>query len=559
MYLVGIILRIAGSLCLFIFGMKMMSDGVQKSAGDRLRQTLNFMTKNRFLGVLTGFLVTVILQSSTTTTLLIVSFANAGLLSLTQSIGVIMGANVGTTLTAWIVSFVGFSLRMSDLAIPAIGIGFVMRASNWKGKNLGGFILGFGLLFLGLQYLTTEMRDINELVHFETLGVFMYGGFVTVLASAAAGIVMAALMNSSSAATVVILTMAYSGVISFEMSAAMVLGSNLGTTISMPLAAIGANTAAKRAALVHILFNAAGFLWALPLLTPLLALVAMLVPVDAVGAGATMHLAMLHTVYNVINVIVFLPFVTPFTKLVSRMVKDDDSKQPKQAKGPYVFSTFSNSKGGATELNILRAEKEIRDMAGMAASMYSNFTAFLRSLRDTVDKEGAAKLCDDLKLQEEYVDEMRGTLSDYLIQCTKGQINPKTEERVFHLLRVISDIEEMTDECYNISRLLEKNVRKDRIFKREELEDLIPYVNMVEEILGILKENLGHAPTQGLSDYIAELEKNIKKSRKKLKKLSRKRIEAGKDVRTELAFIDLVQRIEKLGEYCVGITEKIRV
>ena len=558
MYVVGIVLRIAGSLCLFIFGMKLMSEGVQHSAGERLRKTLNFMTGNRFLGIITGFLVTVILQSSTTTTLLIVSFANAGLLNLTQSIGVIMGANVGTTLTAWIVSLVGFSLRISDLAIPAIGIGFAASIAKWKYKSLGEMVLGFGLLFLGLQYLTIEMRGINEYIHFDTIGIFRYGGFVTVLASAGAGVVMAALMNSSSAATVVILTMAYSGIITFEMSAAMVLGANLGTTISMPLAAIGAKTAAKRAALVHVLFNAAGFLWALPLLGPLLMLVGFLVPVEPSGVGATMHLAMLHTLYNVINTLLFVPFVTPFTRLVSFLVKDGKEKEEKE-KGHYVFAAFSSPSSGAQQLNILRVEKEIRDMAGVTLSMFTRFTSFLRSLRESADKESAQRLCEELGKQEEYVDEMRGSLSAFLIQCAREQADPKTKQRISHLLRVIGDLEGMSDECYEISRLLEKNVRKNRIFKREELEDLIPYVNMVEEFLNILKGHLGHPPTAGLADYIGELERNIKKSRKKLKKLSRKRIEAGEDVKTELAFIDLVQRIEKLGGYCVGITEKIAV
>ena len=531
-----------------------MSDGIQRSAGDRMRKTLNFMAGNRFTGVLTGFGVTAIIQSSSATTVMVVSFVNAGLLTLTQSIGVIMGANIGTTVTAWIVSLMGFSLKISSLALPAIGLGFIFNAIKWKFKTLGEVLLGFGLLFLGLSYLTDSMSSINNLIDFNAIGAFKDMGFTAILISAGAGLVMTMLIHSSSAATAITLTMAFNNIITYEMAAGMVLGSNIGTTIDSVLASIGAKTAAKRAALVHVLFNFLGTCWALPLLNPLLDLVAFIVPVDPVGVGATVHLAMLHTVFNSINTILFLPFVNPFAKLVSYIIRE----KPKEENTHYKFAYLSAVNTSTPELNILRAEKEIRDMAGIVSSMYARFSTFLQELNEISNKKGSvADLWEELKQKENYVDEMRETLTGFLIECTRKRLNPQTERRVSRLLRVIGDIEEMSDECYGISLLLEKSVRKKRVFKREEMDELVPYVNQVGAYLDLLQEQLGYSLTLKSTIRTKKLEINIGKSRKKLQKLSRKRIEAGMDLQTELLFIDFVRRIEKLGDYCINIGEKI--
>ena len=548
------LLRMAGGLCMFLFGMKAISEGIQRGAGDRLRKTLNFMTGNRFSGILTGFAVTALIQSSSATTVMVVSFVNAGLLTLAQSIGVIMGANIGTTVTAWIVSLVGFSLKISDMALPAVGIGFVMSVAKWKHKSLGEVLLGFGFLFLGLFYLTQEMSRINEFINFNVISVFSDMGFVAVLIGACTGLLMTMLIHSSSATTAIALTMAFNNIITYEMAAGMVLGSNIGTTIDSVLASIGTNTAAKRSALVHVLFNVIGTCWALPLLRPLLALVSFLTPGDPVGVGVTMHLAMLHTVFNAINTVLFLPFVNQFAKLVCLIIREKPESENRQ----YHFAYSSVLNTSTPELNIVRAEKEIRDMAGIVSSMYAQFSKFLRELHETSDKEDAVvNLWEELKQKESLVDEMRETLTAFLIECTRKQLNPRTERRISRLFRIIGDIEEMSDECYGISRLLEKSVRKNRIFKQEEINDLVPYISQVEEFLGLLQEKLGQGASGTSAILTRKLETDIGKSRKKLQKISRKRIEAGMDVQTELLFIDLVRRIEKLGDYCVDISEKL--
>jgi len=554
MVIISMLLRMIGGLCLFLFGMKVLSDGIQQSAGDRMKKALNFMTGNRFAGVFTGFVITAIIQSSSATTVMVVAFVNAGLLSLTQSIGVIMGANIGTTVTAWIVSLLGFSINISSMALPAVGIGFILSVTKWKYKNLGELIMGFGFLFLGLDFLTKIMSAASASYNFNAIAAVSHLGFASVMIGAGAGMVMTLLIHSSSAATAIILTMAYNGVVGFEMTASMVLGANIGTTIDAALASIGTKTAAKRAALVHVLFNVIGTIWALFLLKPLLAVVHFLTPGNPVAhdPAITTHLAMLHTIFNTVNTIIFLPFVNQFAKLVSFIIREDETKEQEEH---YRFAHFSSAITDTPELNIIRVEKEIRDMAGVVSSMYASFSNVLGNLRNSSDKEKAVTdLCNELKQKEEYTDEMREILTGFLIECTRNQFYPRSESRITRLMRVIGNIEEMSDECYSISRLLEKSVCKNCAFKDEEMDDLVPYVNQVGEFLTLLQEQMGTRPPVALAIQTVEMEANINSSRKKLQKLSRKRIKAGEDIKTELIYIELVRRIEKLGDYCVDIT-----
>ena len=522
-----------------------------------MKRALNFMTGNRFVGVLTGFVITAIIQSSSATTVMVVAFVNAGLLTLTQSIGVIMGANIGTTVTAWIVSLLGFSIDISSMALPAIGVGFITSVIKWKYKSIGELIMGFGFLFLGLDFLTSTMTIAGDFFDFNAITAVSHWGFVSVLIGAGAGLVITLLIHSSSASTAIILTMSFNGVVGYEMAASMVLGANIGTTIDAALAAIGARTAAKRAALVHVLFNVLGTIWALPLLKPLLVLVHIITPGNPIAhdPAITMHLAMLHTVFNVINTLAFLPFVNHYAKLVTFIIREDKSAKENEH---YVFTAFTSAIADTPELNLIRVEKEIRDMAGITSSMYASFSAVLQSLRKRAGREKIiADLCTELTQKEEYADEMREILTGILIEYTRKQINVHSEQRISRLLRVIGYIEEMSDECYSISRLLEKSLRKDCVFRDEEMNDLIPYVNQVGDFLSMLREQLGNRQAAEVAVQAVELESNINSSRKKLQKLSRKRIEAGENVRTELFFIELVRRIEKLGDYCLDITRII--
>ncbi len=546
---IGIIFSIVGSLGLFLYGMRIMSDGIQQSAGNRLQKVLNFMTGNRFTAVLTGLVVTAVIQSSSATTVMVVSFVNAGLLTLTQSIGVIMGANIGTTITAWIVSLVGFSLKISALALPAIGIGFIMKVIRWKYRDLGDMILGFGLLFLGLDFLTKSMPTVTpEMLSFITS--FSDRGFVSILLGTGVGLVVTLLVHSSSAATAIVLTMAYGGLIPYNMAAAMILGANIGTTVDAALAAIGTKTAAKRAALVHILFNVIGTVLALIFFNPLLSLVNFLTPGTLEGAGVTTHLAMLHTVFNVVNTLIFFPFVKPFAWLVSFLIKDEDTST---SYGPYKLDYIRGSIQEAPEFNIVRAEKEIRDMAGIANYMYTRFSETLLDPQE--DK--VSDLMSEMQYKEDYADQMREQLTLFLIECTSQQLNYKSERNVSQLLRIIADLEDMTDDCYSMCLILERSVKKELNFKPRELEALAPYIQLVKDFLAFIEENLGRHLTDEQIEYAESVENKIDKSRNKLRKLARKRIEAGENVKMELLFIDLVRRIEKVGDYCYNITEAL--
>jgi phosphate:Na+ symporter len=550
------IFNIVGSLGLFLYGMKVMSDGIQQTAGERFQRTLSFMTGTRVTGVLTGFAVTAIIQSSSATTVMVVSFVNAGMLTLKQAVGVIMGANIGTTVTAWIVSLVGFSFNISAFALPAVGIGFIMTMIKWKRKDLGTVLLGFGLLFMGLDFLTKAMPKFS-VEQLEIIASFANYGFLSILLAVGIGMGVTLLIHSSSAATAIIITMGFQGLISYDVAAGMILGANIGTTVDAALAAIGAKTSAKRAALVHILFNVFGTVWALVFFHPLLAMVDLITPGAPSGTALTVHLAMLHTIFNMINTLVFLPFVDPFARLVSLIIKEKD--EPKEL-GHYRLEYKSGLIQDTAELNIFRAEKEIRDMAVLSASMYAKIGDALRAFhidaKETDKEQKVTALVKDLAEQERYADEMREELTHFLIECTRQQLSQYSEKKLSVLLRITASLEEMTDDCYGASLLLERSVKKDLVFKRKETEALTEYSGMVEQFLNLVEKQWEN-PADEVKRESEELESQINKMQSKLRKLGRKRIEAGENVKTELLFIDLVRRIEKVGDYCYSISNAL--
>lgn len=549
MVYIDTVLRILGSLGLFLFGMKIMSEGIQKTAGDRLQRILNFMTGNRFAAVLTGLAITAIIQSSSATTVMVVSFVNAGLLTLFQAIGVIMGANIGTTITAWIVSLIGFNLNVSALALPAIGIGFILyMAIKWKLKDQGEAILGFGILFLGLDFLTKALPKIDyESIAF--IASVSNLGFLSEMIGALVGVGVTLIVHSSSASTAIFITMAFNGVVDFPMAAAMILGANIGTTVDALLASIGTKAVAKRAALVHILFNIIGSVWVLILFRPFLQFVDFITPGTPTGSGITTHLAMLHTIFNTVNAVVFLPFIRPFERLVTFLIKDDPKEIQVVYRLPYTTASIQET----PELQVPRAVKEIKDLAVLVQGMFEQFQAALQAKHaGTVDD-----LVDKLKEKEDYADQMREQISRFLIECTRAQLSPRTEQRVAQLLRIVADLEDMTDDCYSLSLTLQRSYHKKLVFNRKELDALEPYILLVRDFLAFVREHLGASLSVEDLEHAKILEEKIDQFRSKLKKLARKNIESGADVKTELLFIDLVRRIEKLGDYSYSITESL--
>jgi phosphate:Na+ symporter len=359
-------------------------------------------------------------------------------------------------------------------------------------------------------------------------------------------------MHSSAATITMTITLAYRGIVNFEIAAAMILGANIGTTIDAILAAIGTKTAAKRTALVHVLFNVVGTIIALIFFRPLLRLVDLLVPGSPQGVGIATHLAMFHSVFNIMCTLLFLPVTPQFAALVSFLIKDKEGEKqglPMHYRLEYQYSTRSTP-----ELNIIRAEKEIQDMADLASTMFAGVSKTFDAFRDEGDKGPVVEsLVEDLRAKEAYADDMRVELTSFLLECTRQHLSRQSETKVRRLLRIISDLEDMTDDCFSVGLLLDRSVKKNLIFKKKEMEALIPYVAQVEDFLAFVKAHVGGGITGEQADFAEKLENTVDRSRDKLRKLGRKRIEAGEDVKTELLFIDVVRRIEKVGDYCYNI------
>ncbi|MCK5673030.1 MAG: Na/Pi cotransporter family protein, partial [Spirochaetales bacterium] len=343
------ILSIAGSLGLFLFGMKIMSDGIQKTAGDKLKSILNMMTKNRVAAVFTGFFITAIVQSSSATTVMVVSFVNAGLLNLGQAIGVIMGANIGTTVTGWIVAILGFKFKITAMALPAIGIGLPFFFSkNLNRKEIGEILIGFGLLFLGLGFLKDSVPDIKS--HPEILEFIQHltgYGFGSMILFVIIGGVITVIVQSSSAAMAITLTMAYSGWIDYPTAAAIVLGENIGTTITAYLASIGTNINARRASRAHTLFNIFGVIWMLILFKPFLSFVDFIVPGDIFsGTNHSIiptHLAMFHTLFNLTNTLIGMFIIPQITFLVRKLVPEKGIEDTEEYTFKYISAPIQDT------------------------------------------------------------------------------------------------------------------------------------------------------------------------------------------------------------------------
>ncbi len=548
MTIVSILFQLTGSLCFLLFGMKMMSDGIQKTAGNSLHRILGMMTGNRFLSVLTGILITVIIQSSSATTVMVVSFVNAGILNLVQAIGVIFGANIGTTATAWIVSLIGFDFNLSLLAVPAFGIGYILTAiKKWNKQGLGETLMGFGLLFLGLDMLSHGLPDISpENVAF--LQSFTGKGAFSIFVGVAAGLIITAIINSSSASTAIIITLAYKNLLTWEFAAAMVLGSNIGTTTDAVLASIGTKVNARRAAVVHVLFNTVGTIIAAIFIHPFLALVDFITP-GTVEEAIGIHIAMLHTVFNVLCTLLFLPFINQLAKLMERLVKPGKNETPEVYRLDFLRSGIIDN----TESYIIRAEKEVSDMADIAIKMVGHIAESLENNREKNITTSIGVLAE----LEDYADQMKEGISKYLIETSRLSLTDKNRNHITAMLHIVDELESMTDDCYSVGLLLNKSIEKKMEFRESDNERLTPYFSLVQRLMHFIREHINLHVTAEELITAQKLEDEIDQFRKDLKKVARKRLEAGEDVKTELLYIDVVRHIEKIGDHAFNIAEAL--
>ena len=546
-----------GALALLLFGMDLLSSGIQKGAGNKLQKLLSVISGNRITAVLTGLLVTSIIQSSSATTVMVVSFVNAEILSLTQAIGIIFGANIGTTVTAWIVSLLGFSFSISAFAIPLVGIGFFMKAlKKYRIKDFGDMFMGFGMLFLGLDLLGDTLKLNPESVAFIN-GITDLGAWGVIL-GVLIGTALTALIHSSSAFTAIVLTMAAAGSLNWELSAALVLGSNIGTTIDAVLSSLNASANAKRAAFVHVSFNICGTIIALILFKPFLALVDVLVPgkplfdaaLPASKAIIAAHIAMLHTVFNVCATIIFLPFVKQIAKLASKVVKDSAVKDNTHYKMPIIISKTRNT----VDLYVMQVEKEIARMAAKVMDMLDEVYVALEGY----DEKSIEEISATVLAQENYIDEMNDEISSLLMACFQmSGTGSAMQTKINKLLQVTNGMEALSDECASIVHILQKYIEKNVERKTSSYEKLLPYMAQVREFFDYVSHHLVVGITVEERKLYTEMEENIDKTQGELKVLARHRIEDGKDVRSELNYIDIVRHVEKAGDCVFGIVKSL--
>lgn len=549
--IIFICFKLLGALGLFMYGMQLSSDGIQRAAGDRLQGTVNFMTRNRFFAVITGMTVTILIQSSSATTVMVVSFVNAGLLTLIQAIGVIMGANIGTTLTGWIIATVGvqkFSIAL--VAVPLFGIGYFMTFMKKRGDSFvsyGVSLMGFALVFLGLEFLADAIPDPSpDALLF--LKDFADKGWVAILLCVVAGMIFTMLINASSATIAIVIGLAAKGIINFEMAAAITLGANIGTTFDSFLVSLGTNTNARRAAWAHILFNVFGTIWVLAVFGPFLAFVDFIVPgaitTETIGA----HIAMLHTVFNVANTIVLIPFVRQYAEFLSKFIK---SKPGEEELERLVYRETPPL--GPPELNIAKARSDIAELARVADDLFGHFRAEL-----SANREWNAETIEHYKRYRDYAQEMRQGISKFLLEIAQQSIAEKTRDNIGVLMRLVTDLDNICDGCYTMALMQEKAMRKQLAFSPEQLGQLEPFTRLVGEFLSFITPKIGKPLGEDELAEAAELENRIDAWRAELKKIARKRIKSGSDVKLELQYIDLIRHIEKTGDYAWSVAVALK-
>lgn len=550
--IISIIFNFVGALALLLWGMDLLSSGIQKGAGNKLQKLLSVVSGNRFTAVFTGLLVTGIIQSSSATTVMVVSFVNAQILSLTQAIGIIFGANIGTTVTAWIVSFLGFSFSVSAFAIPLIGIGFFLKSlKKSKIKNFSDLFLGFGMLFLGLDLLGDTLSLNPESVSF--INSITDWGFLGIIVGVLIGAVLTGLIHSSSAFTAIILTMAAAGSINWKLSAALVLGSNIGTTIDAVLSSIGASTNAKRAAAVHVGFNICGTIIAIICFNPFLSLVDLIVP-GTPESNITNHIAMLHTVFNTCSTLIFLPFVNQIAMLVSKLIKEPKSQVEKEYKLPLIITQNRYT----IDSYILQIEKEIALMSAKTMTMLDEIYTALKGF----DLNSIENISSQVLEQEEYIDQMNEAISDFLMNCYQmNDVSEHNKAKISKLIQITAEIEDLSDECASIIHVLQKYILTSDQKKSSSYEKLLPFVDQVKEFFDYISQHLSFGLSYTLSSeekrLSAKMEESIDTTKKQLKKLARQRIENGKNVKSELHYIDLVRHIERAGDNVYKIAQTL--
>lgn len=590
-----------GSLGLFLYGMKIMSEGLQKVAGERMKSILSVMTSNRLAGVFTGILVTGLIQSSSATTVMVVSFVNAGLLSLTQAISVIMGANIGTTATAWLISLLGFKVNISSFAIPVVAIALpLIFSKNPKWNSWGDFVLGFSLLFLGLQFLKDSMPDLqNNPEALAFLQKYTNMGFGSVLLFLLIGSILTFIVQSSSATVAITLIMCSQGWIPFEMGAAMILGENIGTTITANLAALNANIAAKRAAFSHFLFNVFGVIWVLFLFYPLVNLVsnmvmgmdghdprslfpliadlnmryqsgdvALLTGTDpifdpemsriqanimAMAGSISIALTLFHTLFNIANTFVLVWFVPGIARICEGIIKP--SKKQEQKRDFAHLQYLSPRMLSTSELSLLQVNKELVNYCKKTQEMME----MVKQLFDGDESSDFEDIFNRIDKYERICDRVEIEIVQYLTALSEGDLSGDSRTKVRNYLRISSEIENIGDACYNMARILRRKA-KDEINSVDLLKDqLLELHETVDHIMNKTLETLEVGEVY--ESVMIEAKSREKSLNSRIKSLIAKNL---KDLESEMYtyqhsvyYLDMLDEYESIGDHAYNIVQAL--
>ena len=550
------ILQILGALSFFIFGMKMMSEGIQRAAGSQMRSILRSMTKNRYFGVLTGFFITALVQSSSATTVMTVSFVNAGLLSLVESAGVMMGANIGTTVTGWVVSLLGFKLNLATYSIPIFAFGLPMLFSkHGKLKYWGEFLIGFAILFLGLSYLKESVPDLKnnpEVLTF--LGNFTDWGFFSRLFFVFVGALVTIIVQSSSAAMAITLTLCAQGILPFEVAAAMILGENVGTTITAELASLVGNTNAKRSARIHSMFNIIGVTWMvilLPVILPILSNVVQdlfgIADPFKVADDMPIALSAFHTFFNLTNVLVLLPFVPWLVRMAIKTVPKKEGEEELQT------LQFIDTRNKTPELATAEIQKEVARYGEITSRMLE----FTKKLLNSTKNKERAKMIDRLKKYEEVTDKFEEEIIEYATKLSDQEMTQKTSVRLRSFMNICNDMERIGDIFDQVSKKMEYNNANMLYFFPEQREELNKLIDIVELAFEEMNKNLNIDSYDDISLVRCyELEEEINVQRNKMRTYNEGMLKTENyDPNSALIFTNLFSSIERIGDHIVNITE----
>ena len=551
-------LELLGALGFFIYGMKIMSEGIQKAAGNRLRQILSAMTKNRFFGVFTGFMVTGLVQSSSATTVMTVSFVNAGLLSLVESAGVMMGANIGTTVTGWLVSYFGFKFKIAAIALPIIAFGMPMMFSKRSTiKSWGEFLIGFALLFMGLNELKDAVPNLKEnpevlsfLANYTDLGILTTLLFIFI------GALLTIIIQSSSAAMTLTFVMCYNGWIAFDVAACMVLGENIGTTITAELASLVGNVHAKRSARIHSMFNIVGVSWmilALPFALEVITwfsteIMGNTSPYES-SEAIPFALSYFHTAFNLTNVLLLIWFVPQLTQLAIKTV-------PSRGDTDEIFHLEYIGSGlmGTPELSILEAKKEVAKFGKLARKL----AGFVPNLLTEVDKKDFSKLLARIKKYEEITDRMEAEIADYLGKASEGKLSEASSSRIRSMLSIINDLERIGDICYQMSVMIERKSKNNIWFTPDQRQNIMDMFLLADNALDHMVKTLQERPPHEFLNTAKDLEKAINKKRNQLRKEHLINIEKGEyTFQSGIIYNDLFSSLEKIGDHVINVSEAI--